>query len=210
MNNREIDQSSEKQGLNVIDNRGQLFIISAPSGAGKTTLRNAVQHQLQDLLYSVSYTTRKPRRGEKDGDDYYFITRDDFLERVKQNKWAEWAEVHGNLYGTSAEFLEKNLSSGKDILIDIDVQGTFQILERYPDSVTIFIMPPSLDTLRTRLQSRGTDSKDVMAKRLADAEKEMEKRGIYRHIIVNDKLSSAVFELVSIISKYRSGNNSIV
>jgi guanylate kinase len=210
MNNREIDQSSEKQGLNVIDNRGQLFIISAPSGAGKTTLRNAVQHQLQDLLYSVSYTTRKPRRGEKDGDDYYFITRDDFLERVKKNKWAEWAEVHGNLYGTSAEFLEKNLSSGKDILIDIDVQGTFQILERYPDSVTIFIMPPSLDTLRTRLQSRGTDSKDVMAKRLADAEKEMEKRGIYRHIIVNDKLSSAVSELVSIISKYRSGNNSIV
>lgn len=210
MNNREIDQSSEKQGLNVIDNRGHLFIISAPSGTGKTTLRNAVQHQFQDLLYSVSYTTRKPRRGEKDGDDYYFITRDDFLERVKKNKWAEWAEVHGNLYGTSAEFLEKNLSSGKDILIDIDVQGTFQILERYPDSVTIFIMPPSLDSLRTRLQSRGTDSKDVMAKRLADAEKEMEKRGIYRHIIVNDKLSSAVSELVSIISKYRSGNNSIV
>ncbi len=210
MNNREIDQSSEKQGLNVIDNRGQLFIISAPSGTGKTTLRNAVQHQFQDLLYSVSYTTRKPRRGEKDGDDYYFITRDDFLERVKQNKWAEWAEVHGNLYGTSAEFLEKNLSSGKDILIDIDVQGTFQVLERYPDSITIFIMPPSLDSLRTRLQSRGTDSKDVMAKRLADAEKEMEKRGIYRHIIVNDKLSSAVSELVSIISKYRSDNNSIV
>lgn len=210
MNNREIDQSSAKQGLNVIDNRGQLFIISAPSGTGKTTLRNAVQHQFQDLLYSVSYTTRKPRRGEKDGDDYYFITRDDFLERVKKNKWAEWAEVHGNLYGTSAEFLEKNLSFGKDILIDIDVQGTFQILERYPDSVTIFIMPPSLDTLRTRLQSRGTDSKDVMAKRLADAEKEMEKRGIYRHIIVNDKLSSAVSELVSIISKYRSDNNSIV
>jgi len=210
MNSREIEQSSAKQGLNVIDNRGHLFIISAPSGTGKTTLRNAVQHQFQDLLYSVSYTTRKPRRGEKDGDDYYFITRNDFLKRVKKNKWAEWAKVHGNLYGTSAEFIEKNISSGKDILIDIDVQGTFQILERYPDSITIFIMPPSLDSLHTRLQSRGTDSKDVMAKRLADAEKEMEKRGIYRHIIVNDKLSSAVYELVSIISKYRSDNNSIV
>lgn len=188
-----------------MDNRGYLFIISAPSGTGKTTLRNALQHQFQDLLYSVSYTTRKPRRGEKDGVDYYFISKDDFLESVQKNKWAEWAEVHGNFYATSAETIEIGLSSGKDILLDIDVQGTLQVLKRYPDSITIFIMPPSLDALRDRLQSRGTDSKDVIVKRLADAEKEMEKRNIYRHIVVNDKLSSAVSELVSIIDSYRSG-----
>ncbi len=208
MNNREIDQSSVEQKLNVIANRGHLFIVSAPSGTGKTTLRNAVQRQFQDLLYSVSYTTRKPRKGEKNGVDYYFISKDDFIERIKRNKWAEWAEVHGNLYGTSDEFLANSLSSGKDIFLDIDVQGTFQILERYPESITIFIMPPSLDVLRARLESRGTDSKDVIEKRLADAEKEMAQKDIYRYIVVNDKLSSSISELVSIIDSYRSSRNS--
>ncbi len=196
-----IDQ---KQTSKVFQNRGHLFIISAPSGAGKTTLCKAVLNHLQDMLYSVSYTTRQPRVDEKDGVDYYFIGRDEFVKRLENGKWAEWAEVHGNYYGTSAEFLDKFLAAGKDILLDIDIQGTIQLLEQYPDTITIFIMPPSLDTLRLRLESRGTDNKNVIARRLVNAEKEMEKKDLYRHVIVNDGLSSAIEELISIIEKYRS------
>lgn len=184
--------------------RGHLFIISAPSGAGKTTLTKAVLNRFKDILYSVSHTTRELRSGEQDGVDYCFIPRDDFKKYINNGKWAEWAEVHGNYYGTSAEFIDKNLAAGRDILLDIDVQGTIQLLERYPDSVTIFIMPPSLGILRNRLESRGTDSKAAIERRFENAQKEMAKKGLYRHVIVNDQLPDAVAELISIIEKYRT------
>jgi len=183
-------------------NRGSLFIISAPSGAGKTTLTKAVLDRFIDILYSVSYTTRELRSGEQDGVDYYFTTKENFKEGINNGKWAEWAEVHGNYYGTSAEFIDNNLAAGRDILLDIDVQGTFQILERYPDSITIFIMPPSFEILKERLESRGTDSKAVIEKRLENAQKEMAKKDLYRHVIVNDQLPDAVAELISIIEQY--------
>ena len=121
---------SYKYHKKVIHNQGHLFIISAPSGAGKTTLCRAVLDRYSDMLFSVSYTTRKPRGNEQDGVHYHFISRDDFIKRIKENRWAEWAEVHENFYGTSAEFLDRRLAEGKDILLDIDVQGTVQILER--------------------------------------------------------------------------------
>jgi len=183
--------------------RGHLFIISAPSGAGKTTLAKAVLQQFTDMLYSISYTTRKPRAEEKDGVDYHFVSKEDFRKGIKTSRWAEWAEVYGNYYGTSAEFIEENLSSGCDILLDIDVQGTLQILKHYPDSVTIFILPPSVNTLRKRLEMRGSDSMAVIEKRLVNAKKEMAQKDFYRHIIVNDKLSRAVEELIDIFKKYR-------
>ena len=195
---------SYKYHKKVIHNQGHLFIISAPSGAGKTTLCRAVLDRYSDMLFSVSYTTRKPRGNEQDGVHYHFISRDDFIKRIKENRWAEWAEVHENFYGTSAEFLDRRLAEGKDILLDIDVQGAVQIFERYPDSVTIFIMPPSLETLKIRLESRNTDSKDDIAKRLLNAKKEMSKKDLYRYVILNDQLSTAVAELISIIEKYRS------
>jgi len=183
--------------------QGRLFIISAPSGGGKTTLSKAVVSRFNDIIYSVSYTTRSPRSSEQNGVDYYFIQRKDFEKRIESGHWAEWAEVHGNYYGTSAEFLDKGLDSGHDMLFDIDVQGTLQILGRYPDSVSIFIMPPSLETLRKRLEMRRTESRAAIKRRLLNAEKEMAQKGLYRHVIVNDQLSVSIEKLVAIIEKYR-------
>ena len=186
-----------------MSNSANLYIISAPSGAGKTTICRAALDRLQDMTYSVSYTTRSPRKGEQDGVDYNFILIEDFKKGIENGRWAEWAEVYGNYYGTSAEFLDNCLASGNDILLDIDVQGTIQILKQYPDSVTVFILPPSLDTLRARLESRGTDNREVIAKRLVNARKEMAKKDIYRHVVVNDQLAEAIAKLISIIEKYR-------
>lgn len=182
---------------------GKLFIISAPSGAGKTTLCREALKRFKDITYSISYTTRKPRNGEQDGIDYHFITKEEFKRKIESNKLVEWAEVYGNFYGTSAEFLDTCFASGKHILLDIDIQGTIQIKKQYPDSVTIFIMPPSLETLRTRLESRGTDTRQVIERRLEIAKKEMEEKDLYHYIIINDQLSKAVFELIEIIESYR-------
>ena len=183
---------------------GVLFIISAPSGAGKSTLCRAVLNRFSDLVYSVSYTTRSPRSGEQNGVDYHFIVKEEFEKGIASGQWAEWAEVHDHYYGTSADFLDGELSLGRDILLDIDIQGTRQILQRYPDAVTIFIVPPSLETLKSRLQSRGTDSPEVIAVRLKNARKEMAQKDLYRHIITNDRLADAVAELIAIFEKYRS------
>ena len=182
---------------------GHLFIISAPSGAGKTTIAKAVLQKFKDMCYSISYTTRKPRAEERDGVDYHFVSKQDFKNGIKKARWAEWAEVYGNYYGTSAEFIEKKLSSGCDILLDIDVQGTLQILKHHPDSVTVFILPPSINALRKRLEMRGSDSQAVIEKRLINAKKEMAQKKMYRHVIVNDELSAAIDELCAIINKYR-------
>jgi len=185
--------------------KGRLFILSAPSGAGKTTLCRALMEHFSDMLYSVSFTTREPRKDEISGADYHFISREDFAGKIKEGKWAEWAEVHGNFYGTSAEFLDEALASGRDVLLDIDVEGTMQILNRYPDSITVFIMPPTPEILRMRIKSRGADSMEVIERRLKNAEKEMSRRGMYMHVIVNDSLQEAVAELVGIVEMYRKG-----
>ncbi len=182
--------------------KGRLFIISAPSGAGKTTLCRALMEHFSEMLYSVSYTTREPRKDEIIGADYHFISREDFAGKIKEGKWAEWAEVHGNYYGTSAVFLDKELAAGKNILLDIDVEGTMQILKRYPDSITIFIVPPTPGILRKRIESRGSDSREAIERRLKNAEKEMSRRGLYMHVIVNDSLQEAVAELVGIVEMY--------
>ena len=181
-----------------------LFIISAPSGAGKTTLCRELRKRLSDLVYSVSYTTREPRPGEHDGVDYHFIDKINFERGIDTGRWAEWAVVHGNYYGTSADFIDRGLSDGKDILLDIDVQGTRQILKRYPDSVAIFILPPSLAVLKQRIETRGKDSAEIIAVRLKNAEREIAQQDIYHHVIINNQLSVATTELISIIEKYRT------
>lgn len=188
----------------VPDSPGLLFILSAPSGAGKSTLCRAVQNRFPDILYSISYTTRPPRKGEQDGVDYHFIADDEFEKGIARDRWAEWAKVHNNYYGTSADLLNRALSGGQDILLDIDVQGMRQIVKRYPAGITIFIMPPSLEILRLRLENRGTDGPEIIALRLKNAQKEMALKDLYRHVVTNDQLTDAVAELLGIFEKYRS------
>jgi guanylate kinase len=183
---------------------GQLFVVSAPSGAGKTTLCNAVRRHFPDLAYSISYTTRQARTGEQHGKDYFFIPTREFEEGIAQGRWAEWARVHGNLYGTSAEWISDSLCEGRDILLDIDVQGARQILQRFPEAVTIFIRPPSLEVLKQRLLGRGTDDPAAIALRLANAEDEMARQNEYKHVLVNDHLARTIRELIGIFEAYRS------
>ena len=196
------DRADASGGVGV--KPGQLFILSAPSGAGKSTLCHALRKRFPEILYSISYTTRKPRKGEKNGIDYYFIPRDEFEAGIDRGQWAEWAQVHDNYYGTSADLLDRGLKRGQDILLDIDVQGMRQIVKRYSSAVTIFIVPPSLEVLRGRLEERGTDSPEVIAVRLKNARKEMAQKDLYHHIIVNDQLAEAVADLIDIFEKYRT------
>jgi guanylate kinase len=182
-----------------------LFILSAPSGAGKSTLGSALRRRYPQLGYSISYTTRAPREGEQDGVHYHFIDSEDFEKGIQDGRWAEWAQVHGNYYGTSAQVLEHYLDQGISVLMDIDVQGADQIVTRFADAVTIFIMPPSLAVLRQRLESRGTDGPEVIATRMHNAEVEMAARQRYRHVIVNDDLRKASAELIYLIDGYLQG-----
>ncbi len=183
---------------------GRLFVVSAPSGAGKTTLCAAVRRHFGDLAYSVSYTTRAPRPGEQHGRDYFFITREEFEAGIANNRWAEWARVHGNLYGTSAQWINDTLLAGKDILLDIDVQGARQMLVRFPQAITIFIRPPSMAVLEARLTGRGTDDAAARALRLANAKAEMAQQDLYRHVVVNDDLGRATRELIALLARHRS------
>ena len=181
------------------DCAGRLFIISAPSGAGKSTLCQLLRERLPDLRYSVSTTTRPPRNGEIEGRDYFFTDVDSFQSGVANHQWAEWAEVHGHYYGTSAAFIDAQRAAGHDLLLDIDVQGAAQLRAKYPDAVSIFIMPPSLAVLRQRLEKRGADAPEVIEMRLANARREMDQHASYQYTIVNDRLEEALADLLRIV-----------
>jgi guanylate kinase len=183
--------------------KGRLFIISAPSGAGKSTLCKKLRQQYPDIQYSVSYTTRQPRANECNGVDYNFISCESFQKGIQTDQWAEWASVHDNYYGTSKEMIDAYLASGKDVLLEIDVQGMKQIVNKFPDAITIFITPPSIAVLKQRLTERGTDSPEVIEKRLNNAKKEMAFEHLYQHHIVNDNLETASQELIALFSKAR-------
>lgn len=183
--------------------KGHLFVVSAPSGTGKTTLCHLLLEAFEGISYSVSHTTRPPRAGEVHGKDYFFVTKEAFESMIRNNDLLEWAEVHGNYYGTSLGFIRDSLEQGLDILLDIDVQGAAQVVTLFPDAVTIFIMPPSMEALNRRLEKRGLDSRDVIQTRLRNAEEEIEKKDTYRHVLVNDNLETAKNELFDIIRSYR-------
>lgn len=185
--------------------KGKLFVISGPSGAGKGTLRRELFKALPELVYSVSVTTRKPRAGEVDGVDYFFISQSDF-ERMRDNgELLEWAEVHGNLYGTPRGFVEEKLKEGKSVVLEIDVQGALQVKRRFPEAILIFILPPSAEELASRLKSRGTETPEELELRLKNASLEMGKRELYDYAIVNDEVKRASSELIDIIKKEMYG-----
>ena len=181
--------------------QGKLFVVSAPSGAGKTTLVREVLNRFGRLSYSVSHTTRPPRTGEVAGRDYFFTAPDAFQAMIDGDRMLEWAKVHGNFYGTSKAFVEEQLARGNSIILDIDVQGGRQIMEKELDLVSLFIMPPSLDVLEQRLVGRKTDSDDVIRTRLDNAREEMAQRSFYDHVVVNDDLQTAVEEICGIFAR---------
>ena len=176
----------------------KLFIVSAPSGAGKTTLVTQLLKRFPDLVYSISHTTRAPRPGEVHGREYFFTDKARFMEMVEAGQMLEWAEVHGNCYGTSASFVQERLAAGQSVLLDIDVQGGRQIMDFGLDCTSIFIMAPSLEVLEQRLRGRGTDTEEVIRTRLENAKGEIAQKSFYNHVVVNDVLDDAVAELVGI------------
>ena len=187
--------------------KGNLFIISAPSGTGKTTILKKVMSEIERLVFSVSHTTRKPRANEVDGKDYHFTDRDEFKAMKDRGDFLEWAEVHQNFYGTSIFSVNSHLSDEVDVVLDIDVQGARQIREsRGDNAVFVFIMPPSWDELESRLIKRGTDSFETIDLRLNNARKEMYEADFYDYVIVNDKIDEAVDALRSIMIAERIRN----
>jgi len=178
--------------------RGILVVISSPSGAGKTTLARKLAEQ-HNLHFSVSYTTRPPRPGERNGEDYHFVGNDQFSRMIEQQEFAEWAVVHGNRYGTAIKTVDQAIEQGKDTLFDIDYQGGRQIRQKWPnDSVLCFILPPSVEELERRLRQRATDSEETISRRLAVAHKELFHYTDYDYLVVNDQLEKAFDELRSI------------
>lgn len=182
---------------------GILFVVSAPSGAGKTSLVKGLIEAGGGVRLSVSFTTRAPRPGEVDGRDYHFVTRGRFLEMQQAGEFLESAEVYGNLYGTSHRWVRDQLGSGQDVLLEIDTQGAAQVRRLFPECVGIFILPPALEVLEQRLRGRGQDDPQVIARRLAAARGEMAHAGAYDYVIINDQLREALHDFASIVRAER-------
>jgi guanylate kinase len=180
-----------------------VFIISAPSGSGKSTLVECLLNKLKDLAFSVSYTTRKPRSNEVEGEDYHFIDREEFERRVRNGEFLEHAEVFGNYYGTHESAFDEAQQAGRDLVLDIDVQGAAQLKERIPDAVTIFVLAPSREILEQRLRARSQDSDEVIRRRLANAASEIRNYRLYDYVLVNNDLKPAAETLESIVRAER-------
>jgi guanylate kinase len=182
---------------------GNLYIISAPSGAGKTSLVNALLARHRDLALSVSYTTRAPRPGEVDHREYHFISEPEFLAMTARGEFLEHAHVHGNRYGTSAPWIREQTAAGGDLLLEIDWQGAQQIRRQIPDAIGIFVLPPSMQELERRLRKRGQDSDDVIQRRLAAARDEISHAGEFDYVIINKDFDEALADLAAIVRASR-------
>jgi len=182
---------------------GSLFVVAAPSGAGKTSLVRALLDREPRMQLSVSFTTRAPRPGEIDGRDYFFVDRAGFEQRRDEGEFLEWAEVHGNLYATSRRWIEERMAAGVDIVLEIDWQGATQVQRIYPDAVGVFIAPPSVQALRERLVARGQDSIEVIEQRVAAAEAELRQAHRFQYVIINQDFTRALDELATIVDSAR-------
>ena len=190
--------------LNTAPPRGTLFVVSSPSGGGKGTIIEHVLECVENLSYSVSYTTRAPRLKEVDGREYFFISRESFEDMVAAGEFLEWACVHGNLYGTAKNQILAETAAGSDLILEVDVQGAASVRRLLMDSVSIFILPPSYEVLRERLIARGTDSPEELAVRLRNAPEELRQYSAFDYVIINDEVKRAVNQLASIIYAERA------
>lgn len=184
----------------MIDEKGILFILSGPSGVGKGTVRKALFDQSTDLRYSISMTTREPREGEVDGVDYFFKSRDEFEGLIEEGQLIEHAEYVGNYYGTPRQYVEQTLEEGKDVFLEIEVQGALKVRENFPQGVFIFLIPPSLEELKDRIVSRGTETEDKVKNRLLAAKEEIDMMDAYDYVVVNDEIDHAVSKVQSIVT----------
>lgn len=182
--------------------RGQLIILSGPSGVGKGTIREELfKHKHLNLAYSISMTTRKPRVNEKDGVDYFFVSEEEFKDKINNNGLIEWAQFVGNYYGTPKEYVEKLLNEGKNVVLEIEVQGATIVKAMFPDAMTIFIVPPSIEELESRIRGRRTEDEEVVVQRLNKAKYELTLTNQYRFVVENNKLADTVAEIEQIIRK---------
>ncbi|NEU29427.1 guanylate kinase [bacterium LRH843] len=180
--------------------KGLLLVLSGPAGVGKGTVCGALRKEATSIQYSVSATTRSPRAGEVDGVNYFFKTREQFEEMIEQDKLLEWAEYVGNYYGTPVDYVRETLNNGQDIILEIEVQGALKVKERFPEGVFIFLMPPSLAELRNRIVGRGTETEEIINKRMTVAREEIEMMKKYDYIVENDQVDLAVSRIQSIVT----------
>lgn len=184
-----------------MSNSGFLIVITAPSGSGKTTIYRHILEKYTDFEYSVSYTTRRQRKDEIEGVDYFYINRKEFERMIERGEFIEWAIVHGELYGTENKQIVDCLKRNKICILSIDVQGAIRVMKEYPDAVTIFIEPPSLEELEKRLRKRGTESEEEMKIRLMNAQNELEYKSHFKYIVVNDIVEDALKDVENIIAR---------
>ncbi|SFJ94187.1 guanylate kinase [Halobacillus dabanensis] len=184
----------------MIDQKGILFILSGPSGVGKGTVRKALFDQSTDLRYSISMTTREPREGEVDGIDYFFKSRDEFEKLISEGQLIEHAEYVGNYYGTPRQYVEQTLNEGKDVFLEIEVQGALKVRENFPEGVFVFLIPPSLEELKDRIVNRGTETEEKVKNRLKAAKEEIDMMDAYDYVVVNDQIDNAVTKVKSIVA----------
>jgi len=182
---------------------GNLYVVAAPSGAGKTTLVRMLLASEAGVNLSISHTTRSPRPGETDGREYHFVAVDVFRAMISRGEFLEWAEVHGNFYGTSKSRIAEQLAAGSDVLLEIDWQGAQQVRQQFPEAIGIFILPPSMEELTRRLTGRGTDAPEVVERRLAAAQAEMRHVGEFDYVIINDQLDQALDDLRAVVRAAR-------
>lgn len=180
--------------------KGLLIVLSGPSGVGKGTVCGALRKEDTQIQYSISATTREPRTGETDGVSYFFKSKDEFKEMIENNELLEWAEYVGNYYGTPRKYVEDTLASGKDVILEIEVQGALQVKETFPEGVFIFLMPPSLKELRNRIESRGTESTELIDNRMSVAKEEIELMDKYDYVVENDEVHLAVERIKAIVT----------
>ncbi|WP_258000430.1 guanylate kinase [Bacillus sp. Marseille-P3661] len=182
-----------------MEEKGILFVLSGPSGVGKGTVRKALFEDNINLQYSISATTRAPREGEQNGVDYFFKSKEEFEKMIDENKLLEWAQFVGNYYGTPIEYVKETLDTGKDVLLEIEVQGALQVRNAFPEAVLIFLIPPSLEELKNRIIGRGTETEEIVKDRLDTAKIEIEMMSAYDYVVVNDQVDNACKRIKSIV-----------